>query len=77
MNEKPEIISVCSTLYVCNKIPVKKPLVDISHVQLFSFLLKVYNKQNINLTEVFHVNPPPGFSFLPHVRFEIIHCRLF
>ena len=72
MNKKPEITSVCCTFYKCNKISVRKPLVDISQIQLFWFPFSVSCKQNINLTEVFHVKPPRlAFSFLPPVSFEM------
>ena len=61
VNKKPEVTSVCCTLYVCNKISFRKPLVDISHIQLFGFPFNVSCKQNINLTEVFHIKPPSSF----------------
>ena len=32
-NKKTEITSICCTLYLCNKISIRKPLVDISHIQ--------------------------------------------
>ena len=72
MNKKPRITSACCTLYICTKISIGKPLVDISHIYLSWFPFSVSCKQNINLTEVFHVKPPRlGFSFLPPVSFEI------
>ena len=55
MNKKPEINSVHSALYLCNKISIRKPLVDISHIQLFHFPFSVFDKQNTNLNEVFHL----------------------
>ena len=48
-------------LYICNKISIRKPLVDISHIQLFWFPFNASPKQNIDLTEVFHVKPPSRF----------------
>ena len=58
VNKKLEIASACCTLYICNKSSVRKPLVDISHIQLFWFPFNISCKQNINLTEVIHVKPP-------------------
>ena len=67
-----EITSVCCTLYICNKISIRKPLVYISHIQLFWFPFNLFSKLNINLTEVFHIKSPrPAFSFLPPVSFQI------
>ena len=70
VNKKPEITSVCGILYICNKISITKQLVDMSHVQLFWFPFNVPCKQNINLTEVFHIKSPRA-AFLPTVSFEI------
>ena len=55
MNKKPGITSVSSALHLCNKISIRKPLVDLSHIQLFCFPFNVSHKQNTNLNEVFHV----------------------
>ena len=33
VNKKPEITSVCRTLYLCKKISIEKPRVDMSHIQ--------------------------------------------
>ena len=73
MNKKPEITSVCCTLYICKNFQLyRKHFVDISHIQLFWFPLNIFCKQNINLTEGFHVKSPRlAFSFLPPVNFEI------
>ena len=63
---------LCCTLFICNKISIRKPIVDISYIQLFWFPCIVSCKQNINLTEVFHVKPSRlAFPFLPPVSFEI------
>ena len=64
MNKKLDITSACCTLYICDKISVRKSLVDISHIQLFWFPFIVAYKQNINLTEIFHLKPSvQGFHF--------------
>ena len=54
VNKKPDIASITAVhcVYTCNKIAVRKPLVDISHI------INVSCKQNINLTKIFHVKPP-------------------
>ena len=65
MNKKPDITACCA-LYICNKISIRKPLVDISHIQLFSFPFIVPCKKNINLTEVFHVKPQSSFFHFCH-----------
>ena len=71
-NKKPGITSVNCTLYICNKVSIRMPLVVISHFQLFWFPFNVSCKQNINLTKVFHVKPSfLAFSFSPPVSFEI------
>ena len=36
MNKEPEITPICCT-YLCNKVSIRKPLVDISHIKLFCF----------------------------------------
>ena len=58
------------TFNICNKTLIRKPLVNISHIQLFWFPFIVSCKQNINPTEVFHVKSPV-FSFLPPANLEI------
>ena len=59
MNIKAEIISVCSALYLCNKILIRKPLVDISCIPLFCFPFNISYKENTkNINEVFHVKSP-------------------
>ena len=45
-------------LYRYNKISVRKPLFDISHVQLFCFPSNASYKQNGNLAEFSHIKPP-------------------
>ena len=61
-NKNAEITSVYCTLYICNKISNRKPLVDTSHIPLFRFSFNIFCKQNINLTEVFQIFTA-GFSF--------------
>ena len=70
MNKKPEITSVCCTLYIFNKVSIILKAY-ISHICLFWFPFNLSCKQNINLTEVFHVSPRLAFSFLPPVSLEI------
>ena len=55
VNNKLEITFACSTLYLYNKISIRKPLVDISHIQLFCFPCNSCHEQNMNITEVFHI----------------------
>ena len=78
VNRKPEITSVRSALYLCNKISIRKPIDDISHIQLFCFIFKISYKQNKNLNEVFHENLRSRFSIVatasPPVSFEIIRA---
>ena len=61
VNKTPEIISVCFVLYL-QKISVRKPHFDISHIQLFCFQINLSYKENENLKEVFHVKSPFRFS---------------
>ena len=46
MSNISEIISVRSALYLCNEISIRKPLVDVSHIQLFCFSFEVFYDQN-------------------------------
>ena len=72
VNKKPEITSVCCTLHICNKISIRKPLVDISHIQLFWFPFIVSCKQNIYRSQSFSCKASRlAFSFLPSISFEI------
>ena len=64
MNKKQENISVCSTLYLWNKISIRKPLAEISHIELFCFLFNVSDLQDINLAKVFHEKLPSTFFIL-------------
>ena len=56
VNKKTEITSVCSTLYLCHKITIKKNLV--SHIQLFCLQFNISYKQNLNLTKIVLVKFP-------------------
>ena len=58
MNKKPEITSSAAHCIYVIKISIRKPMVDISHIQLFCFPFNVSYWQNVNLTQVFHVKPP-------------------
>ena len=58
MNKKPEITSVHFILYLCNKISIRKPLVNMSHTKLFCFPFNVSFKQNTKVNVVFHVKSP-------------------
>ena len=64
----PEITSLCCTLYICNKISIRKSLLDVSHIQLFWFPFSVSSKQNINITEVFHIKYPVQFFHFCHPK---------
>ena len=72
VNKKPEITSVCCTLYICNKISIRKPLVDISHIKLFWFSIQCFLQAKYKSNWSFSCKPPHlAFSFLPPVIFEI------
>ena len=58
VNKKLETTHVCCALCLYKKISFRKPLVEMSHIQLFCFRFNISYKQNINLIEVFHVKPP-------------------
>ena len=59
-------------MYICNKILIRKPLVDISHIQLFWFPFIGPCKKKKNYTKFLLCKAPRlAFSFLPPVRFEI------
>ena len=58
MNNKLDITSVCCTLYLCNKTSVKYHIFN-----CFDFHSVFFYKQNINITEVFHVKLPMSFLF--------------
>ena len=64
VNNNLEITSVCSTLYLCNKM--------IPYFNHFALHGMIFFKETISITEVFHFKTPClGFSFLPPVSFEI------
>ena len=73
VNKKPDI-TLSAGRCICNKISIRKPLIDISHIQLFWFLFIVSCKQNINLTEVFHVKPLSSFFIFATRKLWNIQC---
>ena len=56
LNSEPEIASLCSTHYICNKILIRKSLIGISHIPLFSFLFNVFLKIKYKYNWSFSLN---------------------
>ena len=58
MYNKLDVTLVCCTLYLCDKTSVKYHIFN-----CFDFHSVFFYKQNINITEVFHIKLPMSFIF--------------